>query len=101
MRLILFFDLPVEKSSQQKEYRKFVKNIKKIGFYMLQKSVYIKMSIDMQAIESTINKVKGFVPKEGDISILTITEKQFANIEFILGNNSTDVINGDERIIEL
>lgn len=31
MRAILFFDLPVEKVSQQRAYRKFIKNIKKMG----------------------------------------------------------------------
>ena len=101
MRSILFFDLPVEKVSQQREYRKFIKNIKKLGFYMLQKSVYVKMGIDAQAIDSTIDKVKKNCPKEGEISILTITEKQFANIELLLGEGKTDVINNDERVIEL
>lgn len=101
MRLILFFDLPVEKKEQQKAYRTFVKNIKKNGFYMLQKSVYVKMGIDVQSIESTVTKIKGFCPKEGDISVLSITEKQFASIEFILGSNTTDVINSDERVIEI
>ena len=43
MRAILFFDLPVEKVSQRSAYRSFLKNIKKIGFYMLQKSVYVKL----------------------------------------------------------
>ena len=101
MRSILFFDLPVEKVSQQREYRKFVKNIKKMGFYMFQKSVYVKMGIDVQAIKSTIDKIKKICPKEGQISVLTITEKQFANIELLLGDNKTDVINNDERITEL
>ena len=45
MRLVLFFDLPVIKTSQRKAYTKFVKDIKKIGFYMLQESVYIKMCL--------------------------------------------------------
>ena len=98
---MLFFDLPVEKKEQQHAYRAFVRNIKKLGFYMLQKSVYVKMGIDVQAINSTIAKIKDFCPKEGDISILSITEKQFAAIEFILGGKATDVINGDERIITL
>lgn len=101
MRMILFFDLPVEKSEQRRAYRNFVKDIKKAGFYMLQKSVYVKMGIDMQVVNSTLTKIKSFCPKEGDISILTITEKQFSGIEIILGDNITDVINGDERIIEL
>ena len=101
MRLILFFDLPVEKSAQRKAYRHFIKDIKTFGFYMVQKSVYVKMSIDMQAVNSTIEKIKKISPKEGNISVLSITEKQFAGIEYILGENKTDVINSDNRIIEL
>lgn len=101
MRLILFFDLPVEKATQRREYRKFVKNIKKSGFYMLQKSVYVKISIDMQNAQSILNKIRSLLPKEGNISILTITEKQFSKIEYLLGENYTDIINSDERVIEL
>lgn len=101
MRAILFFDLPVEKLLQQREYRRFVKEIKKNGFYMLQKSVYVKMGIDAQAIDLTIEKIKKIIPKEGQIFILTITEKQFASISFLLGENVTDIINNDERVIEL
>ena len=59
------------------------------------------MGIDAQAIDSTIDKVKKNCPKEGEISILTITEKQFASIELLLGEGKTDVINNDERVIEL
>ncbi len=101
MRLLLFFDLPVETSSQRRSYRKFVKEIKKIGFYMLQESVYIKLGIDIQSADSAIDKVKKVCPTEGNIFILTITEKQFANINMILGSAKTDVVNSDERIIEL
>lgn len=101
MRAILFFDLPVEKVSQQRAYRKFIKNIKKMGFYMLQKSVYVKMGIDIQAIRLTLEKIKRNCPDEGEISVLTITEKQFSGIELLLGESKTDVINSDERVIEL
>ena len=101
MRLILFFDLPVEKSSQQQAYRKFVKGIKTFGFYMIQKSVYVKMGIDLQAINSTIEKVKKILPKEGNISVLSVTEKQFSSIEYLLGESNTTVINTDERVLEL
>lgn len=101
MRLILFFDLPVEKETQKRAYRQFIKLLKKNGFYMLQKSIYVKMGIDAQAIDLTINKIKKDVPKDGSIMVLSITEKQFSNIEIILGDFDTDVVNTDERLIEL
>ncbi len=101
MRLMLFFDLPVEKASERREYRQFVKLLKKNGFFMLQKSIYVKMGIDAQVIDLTIKKIKKEVPKNGNIMILTITEKQFSNIEIILGDFNTEVISTDERLIEL
>ncbi len=101
MRLLLFFDLPVETSSQRRNYRKFVKEIKKMGFYMMQQSVYVKLGIDMQSAHSSVEKVKKVVPSEGNIFVLTITEKQFSNIDMILGHVKTDVVDSDERIVEL
>lgn len=101
MRLILFFDLPVETKAQRRAYTRFVKDIKKLGFYMMQKSVYLKLVIDGQAAASTVLNVRTMVPSHGDIAILTITEKQFQTIEFLLGESYSNVINTDERIVEL
>ena len=98
---MLFFDLPVEKASERREYRQFVKLLKKNGFFMLQKSIYVKMGIDAQVIDLTIKKIKKEVPKEGNIMVLTITEKQFSNIEIILGDFNTEVVSTDERLLEL
>ena len=101
MRLVLFFDLPMETVSQQRDYRNFMKKMKSQGFYMIQKSVYVKMGIDQQVAESAIAKVKTELPKDGNIFVLRVTEKQFASMEFLLGDYTTDVVNDDRRIIEL
>lgn len=101
MRLILFFDLPIETSEMRRDYRHFVKDIQKIGFYRLQKSVYIKLNIDQRSALASLNEVKKIKPKNGNIAILMITEKQFNDIEFILGENFSEVIDSDERYIEL
>lgn len=101
MRLLLFFDLPVEKKAQRRNYSRFVKDIKSLGFYMFQKSVYLKLCLDQRIANSTIEKVKKISPKEGSVAVLTITEKQFGDISIILGEINTEVINSDERNIEL
>ena len=101
MRLILFFDLPMETSLEKRDYRKFVKEIRKLGFYMLQKSVYIKLSIDAQNSNKTISLINKLLPKDGNIAVLSITEKQFNDIEFLLGESSSDVISDDLRFLEL
>lgn len=101
MRSILFFDLPMLTKSDLKEYRNFVKNIKLLGFYMLQKSVYVKMHIGPKESQSIIEKVKEKLSKDGNVCVLTITEKQFASISILLGENYTNIINSDERLIIL
>ena len=85
LRIILFFDLPVETASQRKAYALFRKKLITNGFLMLQKSVYTKLVINRQSMELEINKVKTILPKEGLVQILTVTEKQFSRIETILG----------------
>ncbi|MBE6123972.1 MAG: CRISPR-associated endonuclease Cas2 [Erysipelotrichaceae bacterium] len=101
MRLILFFDLPVEKVSQRKSYAKFVKDIKKLGFYMLQESVYLKLCSDSRMASSIETSVEKIAPSEGSVAILTVTEKQFSEMNFVVGEHYTDVLNTDERITEL
>lgn len=101
MRSILFFDLPTLTNSDKKEYRHFVKNIKELGFYMLQESVYVKMSIDSQAMESINNLVNGIAPKKGSVMIVNVTENQFSKMKIIIGENKTDVVVNDDRTIVL
>lgn len=101
MRTILFFDLPTLTSNNIKNYRLFVKNIKKLGFYMIQESVYVKMSIDFQMAENVVQKIKSISPTNGNIMLLTITEKQFQKIVYVIGEVKTNVLCSDERTVIL
>ena len=101
MRTLLFFDLPTITLKDKREYRKFIKVLKTNGFYMIQESVYAKMSIDQAAADSTIKKLKSSVPPNGFVMSLTVTEKQFASMDILLGDFKTDVLTTDERTVVL
>ena len=101
MRSILFFDLPQVTSSEKRIYRMFLKRLKEIGFYMIQESVYVRLSIDGQALDSLISKIKSFSPKKGNIIVLNITEKQFSQMDIIIGESKTDVVNTTDRMVIL
>lgn len=101
MRTILFFDLPTITSKDRRNYRFFVRNIKKQGFYMLQESVYVKMSIDSANANMAEQRVNSVLPPAGNVILLTITEKQFANMSILLGKSKSDVLSTDERIVYL
>ena len=99
MRILLFFDLPVERASDRRAYSKFRKNLINDGFIMMQKSVYVKLVLnntDVNTIKKRVNKYK---PKKGVIQILTITEKQFNSIEFIVGEKHTQTLDSTERLV--
>lgn len=101
MRTLLFFDLPSVTKSEQREYRKFVKYIKSKGFVMMQESVYTKLSLNETVVDITIRDIKNKLPKDGVISVLTITEKQFTSIKHLIGQIDVDVIINDERVVKL
>ena len=85
MRLVLFFDLPVETAKQRKDYRLFRKFLIKDGFLPLQESVYAKLVVNDGAAGSAIARVRKHRPPAGLVQILKITETQFATMEYITG----------------
>lgn len=101
MRTILFFDLPSVTNKDHKVYRKFVRDIKKLGFYMIQESVYVKLSINAKAAENTKSKVNSFLPDNGNVILLTITEKQFNSMDILIGEIKTDIITTIDRVVIL
>ena len=101
MRSLLMFDLPVEKASQRRAYSKFVKFLKKIGFVMFQKSIYFKLSINESGAKLLEKTIKNNLPKEGMVSMLTLTENQFNSISYLMGDFETDVVNSFDRVVDL
>lgn len=101
MRIIIFFDLPTLTSANRRHYRKFVKEMKKEGFIMLQESVYTKLAIthaQSQLIKGRLNK---HLPPEGLVFALTVTEKQFGDMDILVGENQTNIVSDGSRLVEL
>lgn len=101
MRVIVFFDLPVETTEDKRNYRKFRKFLIKGGFLMLQESVYAKLALNYTQVEQIIADVKKQKPTRGSVQVLSVTEKQFSKMENISGKIDTNVINTDERLLIL
>jgi CRISPR-associated protein Cas2 len=101
MRSLLMFDLPVETANQRREYRKFVKFLKKEGFIMFQESIYVKLSINESGVKLLKERIKCMLPSKGLVSMITVTEKQFQNMDFLQGEFVTDIIQSEEKVIEL
>lgn len=101
MRVLVFFDLPTETLEDKREYRKFRKLLIKNGFLMMQESVYCRMLITPSAGKSVLEVLRKNRPSQGIVQVMTVTEKQFAGMEFITGEHFSEVIESDERMIIL
>jgi CRISPR-associated endoribonuclease cas2 len=100
MRLILFFDLPTVTASDRKEATAFRKNLIKDGFLMLQESVYCKLSLNGTGATLTKNRVTKYLPDKGSVMMLTVTEKQFENMDICFGKHS-NVEDSDSKLVIL
>ncbi len=101
MRTIVFFDLPNIYSSDKKNYIKFRKFLINEGFVMMQESVYSKLVLNTQQANLLKERIKRNSPKKGIIQTLTITEKQYSQIEYIIGTSQTKIIDSEEKLIVL
>ena len=101
MRIIVFFDLPTYTPSDRKEYRKFKKFLVKEGFLFMQESVYSKLAINQSNVVLIKNKVNKNKPPHGLVQVLTITERQYASIENLIGQQINVEIDSTERLVIL
>ena len=101
MRMIVFFDLPVVKSEHRRAYARFRKFLLKNGFMMLQESVYCKLALNGTAANTIISNVHKNKPEEGLVQLLTVTEKQYAKMDIIVGDIKREVLDSDERLVIL
>ena len=101
MRMLLMFDMPTETVDERKAYRKFCKFLINEGFIMHQFSVYSKLLLNNSASNAMLDRLKANNPKKGNITLLTVTEKQFARMIYLNGQRDDSIGNTDSRIVFL
>ena len=101
MRTMVFFDLPNVYLRDKKNYIKFRKYLINEGFIMMQESVYSKLVLNSQQSTLLINRIRKNAPKRGIIQVMTITEKQYSQIEYIIGETQSKIIDTEDKLIVL
>ena len=77
------------------------KYLLKNGFLMLQESVYCKLALNGTAVKAIVDNVHKNKPEEGLIQLLTVTEKQYAKMDIVIGETKSEVLDTDERLVIL
>lgn len=101
MRLIVYFDLPVKTTEERKQYTKFRKHLLLRGFIMMQKSVYSKIAINATAAQYIRKDIVDHKPSNGNVQILSVSEKQYQRIEIIVGEMQKEVVDTLDRLVFL
>lgn len=85
MRVLVFFDLPVNTAKKRRLYTQFRKFLLQEGFMMLQYSVYSRTVRNHDDALAHLAHIEKNLPPEGSVRALTITEKQYAGMHLLLG----------------
>jgi len=101
MRLLLFFDLPMNTKDERRIYSKFRKYLISNGFNMLQFSVYAKIFPNRISLFQYIEGLKRNIPLKGAIRIMAVTEKQYEKMFIMVGGKSIqeETITEDPMVI--
>ena len=101
MRVLVFFDLPTLTVKDRRGYRKFRKALMKQGFIMMQESVYSKLVLNGTSAKTIANYVRKNAPESGLVQMLSVTEKQFASMEYVIGEFQSEYVITTDRLVVL
>ena len=83
--IFAMFDLPTDTKKARKDYTYFRKNLLKDGFGMLQYSVYVRHCASEENADVHHKRIKNFLPPDGEVRLITITDKQIGRMETLWG----------------
>ncbi len=85
MWVVTMFDLPVDTKQARRQYTLFRKFLLRDGFTMMQFSVYIRHCASRESADVHIHRIQKNIPPDGEIRILTITDKQYERMRVFWG----------------
>lgn len=101
MRIIVFFDLPTLTKSDRKNASRFRKFLVNDGYIMLQLSVYSRICKGQDDVDKHAKRLKSLIPKEGSVRLLTVTEKQYASMEILVGTKKKEEEISEKQLLLL
>ena len=89
MWVVVLFDLPVDSKKARRAYAQFRKKLLRDGFAKMQFSVYIRHCASKENAEVHTQRVADWIPDDGEVRIITITDKQFERMRIFWGKRRT------------
>lgn len=101
MRLLCFFDLPMETAQEKRVYRNFRKELIANGFEMLQFSVYYRTCPNRSFANKFYKRLQQSNLPAGNVRLLAVTEKQFSEMTLIVGGKTKqeEVVSDNKLVV--
>jgi CRISPR-associated protein Cas2 len=80
MWILVMFDLPVDTRDNARAATKFREFLLDEGFEMSQFSIYARFCAGKEQVETYIRRIERNLPPDGEIHILSFTDRQYENI---------------------
>ena len=101
MRLIVYFDLPMVTTDDRRQYTRFRRYLQMQGFIMVQESVYSKLAVNATAAQTIRNNLRNNRPDRGNVIVLSISERQYQEMEFLVGESQKEIVDTLDRFVIL
>jgi CRISPR-associated protein Cas2 len=85
MWLLVMFDLPVRSKSERRSATKFRQWLLDQGYEMSQFSIYMRFCVGKEQVHRRTRDIAKVVPQRGSIHILSVTDRQFAQMTVFRG----------------
>lgn len=89
MWILTMFDLPVDTKKARRAYADFRKFLLRDGFSQMQYSVYSRHCASEENATVHVQRVERTIPADGEVRIITITDKQFERMRIFWGKLRT------------
>lgn len=99
MRILVFFDLPVGTRRERHAATRFRNDLLNDGYYMMQFSIYSRMVKGASAVDKHVQRLRHMAPPSGYVRVLTVTERQFADMFFLVGSPPTAEKIGTQQLL--
>jgi len=93
------FDLPVNTRDARRQYTQFRKTLLQEGFSMLQYSVYARYCVSEETTQRHRRRLRALLPSDGQVRIMSITDRQFEKMEVYFGKNRSPVENEPPQLL--
>ena len=82
MWAIVLFDLPTGTDEERRDAAKYRKDLRRLGFEMMQRSVYARYRETIELTETSVRSAERALPERGIVSMLLLTDEQYGRISF-------------------